>query len=134
SETGVVTVAADAEPGEYTITATSTVDGSKQATAIIEIAGVSEVTIDSVAINTLIEGESLQLHGAAIVHGNIATTVTWSSSNATAVSVDSDGLVIVASEAELGEYTITAASTVDPSKTAHITITVIKVNGIMITP
>src|SRR5690606_31110586 len=60
-------------------------------------------------------------------------TVTWTSSSIT-VTVDENGLVVVASDAAPGQYIITATSTEDASKQGIATINVIKITGVRITP
>ncbi|MCU6711368.1 S-layer homology domain-containing protein [Paenibacillus sp. J5C_2022] len=140
SGTGYVTVASDAELGDYTITATSTADSSKTGTATITVTyapSVNGVTVtpDSASV---MQGESRQLSATVDTVGGAATTVTWSSSDAdNKVQVSGTGYVTVASDAELGDYTITATSTADSSKTGTATITVTyapAVNGVTVTP
>ncbi|ETT30716.1 cell wall/surface repeat protein, partial [Paenibacillus sp. FSL R5-808] len=59
------------------------------------------------------------------VSGGAAQTVTWSSSDSSGnVTVDGNGLVSVASNTTPGQYTVTATSTVDSSKSGSATITV----------
>jgi len=57
--------------------------------------------------------------------GGAATTVTWTSSNPTKVTVDNTGNVTVAADATPDTYTITATSTADSSKKGTSAITVI---------
>ncbi|WP_146762374.1 Ig-like domain-containing protein [Paenibacillus contaminans] len=127
SSTGNVTVAADASPGPYTITATSTANHSKTGTAIITVTyapAVNSVTVTPDSANVM-QGESRQLTATVDAVGGAATTVTWTSSDASnKVAVDSTGNVTVAADAEPGTYTITATSTADSSKTVTVTITV----------
>ncbi|PSM55181.1 hypothetical protein C4L39_24270, partial [Clostridium diolis] len=74
---------------------------------------------------SIVQGENKQLTKTVIAVGGAAETVTWSSSDASGkVTVDSNGLVTVASDATPGDYTITATSTFDTSKTGTATITV----------
>src|SRR5690606_31506864 len=71
------------------------------------------VTPDTASIR---QGESLQLNAAVDAAGGAATTVAWTSSDASKVAVDGTGKVTVAADAVLGDYTITATSTVAVSK------------------
>ncbi|OCA97438.1 Ig-like domain-containing protein [Clostridium beijerinckii] len=129
-ETGLVTVASDAAPGDYTITATSTFDSSKKGTATITVTAAPVApAVNSVAVDpttaSIVQGENKQLTKTVIAVGGAAETVTWSSSDASGkVTVDETGLVIVASDATPGDYTITATSTFDSSKKGTATITV----------
>jgi uncharacterized protein YjdB len=123
--TGKVTVASDATPGDYTITATSTVNSSKKGTVTITVT--SSPAINSVTVNpstaSVVQGGSKQITATVDAVGGAAMTVTWTS-NDVKVSVDSAGEVTVAADATPGDYTITATSTVDSSKKGNATITV----------
>ncbi|WP_286155023.1 S-layer homology domain-containing protein, partial [Bacillus sp. FJAT-27264] len=125
--TGKVTVAANAAPGVYTVTATSTADATKKASATITVTvapAVNSVTV-SPSTASILPGGSKQLTAAVDVVGGAATTVTWSSSDASnKVAVDNTGKVTVAANAAPGSYTITATSTADATKKASAAITV----------
>ncbi|WP_238898836.1 Ig-like domain-containing protein [Clostridium sp. YIM B02500] len=127
---GLVTVASDATPGDYTITATSTVDTSKAGTATITVTAAPVApAVNSVTVNpttaSVVQGQTKQLESTVNAVGGAAQAVTWSSSDTSRkVTVDEAGLVTVASDATPGDYTITATSTVDTSKTGTATITV----------
>ncbi|NRZ29305.1 beta strand repeat-containing protein [Clostridium beijerinckii] len=142
-ETGLVTVASDAAPGDYTITATSTFDTSKKGTATITVTAAPVVpAVNSVAVDpttaSIVQGENKQLTKTVIAVGGAAETVTWSSSDASGkVTVDETGLVTVASDAAPGDYTITATSTFDTSKKGTATITVTPaaaINSVSVSP
>ncbi|MFF2092391.1 S-layer homology domain-containing protein, partial [Paenibacillus sp. NPDC058174] len=124
--TGNVTAAADAEPGDYTITATSTANSSKKGTATITVTAAPAITSVSVSPSTssVVQGGSRQLTATVAAVGGAATTVTWTSSDSANVAVNSTGHVTVAADAEPGDYTITATSTVNSSKKGTATITV----------
>ncbi|WP_213532135.1 Ig-like domain-containing protein [Paenibacillus sp. J45TS6] len=125
-KTGKVTVASDAKPEKYTITATSTVDPSKLSTSTITVIpapAVKSVTVTPSSANVM-QGESKQLTANIEVVGGAEQTVTWTSSDASKVAVDETGKVTVASDAMLGEYKIKATSTEDTSKFALSVITV----------
>ena len=81
------------------------------------------VTPDAVSMATT-KGSNAQLTATVEVTGGAAQTVTWTSSDTSAVKVDNNGKVSVVRYAKLGSYTITATSTVDSSKmgTAIITL------------
>ena len=71
------------------------------------------------------QGETLQLTANVVVEGGAAQTVTWTSSDINnKVQVDLTGKVIVDLDADIGEYTITATSTADNTKSDTATITV----------
>ncbi|WNS41557.1 Ig-like domain-containing protein [Paenibacillus sp. MMS20-IR301] len=139
SAAGQVTAAADATPGEYTITAASTHDNSKTGTAKITVTYKPAVT--SVSVNpvtaSLKQGESTQLTATVAAVGGASTAVTWSSSNAGKVAVSAAGKVTVAADAAPGVYTITAASAYDNSKSAAAVITVSyapAINSVSVSP
>ncbi|MEK3916613.1 S-layer homology domain-containing protein [Paenibacillus sp. FSL H7-0331] len=114
---GLVTVAADAATGNYSITATSTVDSSKKGTATITVIAAPVVTSVSVSPASAIvaQGATQQLTATVTVVGGAEQTVTWTSSDSK-VTVDANGLVTVTADAVRGDYTITATSTFDSSK------------------
>ena len=137
---GLVSAAANATPGEYTITATSTADGSKSGTATITVTAapaVNSVTVSPAAANVA-QGGTQQLTATVSVTGAAAQTVNWTSSGvAQGVTVDGSGLVSAAANATPGDYTITATSTADGSKsgTATITVTAVQaVNSVTVSP
>ncbi|WP_338554637.1 S-layer homology domain-containing protein [Paenibacillus sp. KS-LC4] len=139
NSTGNVTVAANATPGTYTITATSTVDSSKKGTSTITVT--EAPAINSVSVNpstaSVVQGGSEQLSASVDAVGGAATTVTWTSSDASKVAVNSTGNVTVAANATPGTYTITATSTVDSSKKGISTITVTEapaINSVSVNP
>ncbi|NUU58929.1 Ig-like domain-containing protein, partial [Paenibacillus agri] len=82
--TGKVTVAANAAPGNYTITATSIADATKKASATITVTVASAVNSVSVTPGSasVVQGGSQQLTATVDVVGDAETTVTWSSSDA----------------------------------------------------
>jgi len=129
--TGLVTVAAGAPAGDYTITATSTVDATKSGTSVITVTVAPAVTSVTVApaTATVVRPGTQQLTATVVVVGGAAQTVTWTSSDTGAgakVTVNATGLVTVAPGAQAGDYTITATSTVDATKSGTSVITVQK--------
>jgi hypothetical protein len=72
-----------------------------------------------------VQDHKQQLTAAVTVTGGAAQNVIWSSSDGSyKVKVNSDGLVSVEADATPGDYTITATSTVDSTKSGTATITV----------
>ncbi|WP_157264669.1 Ig-like domain-containing protein [Paenibacillus oryzisoli] len=140
SSTGNVTVAADATPGVYTITATSTVDTSKKGTTTVTVTAAPAINSVTVSPSTasVVQGGSKNLTAAVDAVGGAAQTVTWTSSDVTnKVTVNSSGKVTVAADAPLGDYTITATSTVNTSKKGTATITVTApptINSVSVSP
>ncbi|GAS83738.1 Ig-like domain-containing protein [Paenibacillus amylolyticus] len=138
--TGKVSVASDATPGDYTITASSTYDTFKRESAVITVTYAPAVNSVSVSPDTdsLMQGESRQLVATVNAVGGAGATVTWNSSDTdNKVEVSDTGFVTVAADAVPGNYTITATSTVDSSKVGTATITVTyapAVNGVSVTP
>ncbi|MBP2001399.1 hypothetical protein J2Z69_002442, partial [Paenibacillus shirakamiensis] len=128
--TGKVTIAGDAALDTYTITATSTFDGSKQGTATITVTerpaipAVTSVVV-SPSSKSVVQGGIQQLSAEVSAVGGAEQTVIWTSSDDSGkVAVDSTGKVTVAGDAALNTYTITATSTFDGSKQGTATITV----------
>ncbi|MDH6672290.1 uncharacterized protein YjdB [Paenibacillus sp. LBL] len=137
---GKVSVASNTTPGQYTVTATSTVDSTKSGSATITVtaaAVVNSVTV-SPANATVVQGGTEQLTATVDVSGGAAQTVTWSSSDSSGnVTVDTNGKVSVASNTTPGQYTVTATSTVDSTKSGSATITVTAaavVNSVTVSP
>ncbi|MPY17085.1 hypothetical protein F3P21_09410, partial [Paenibacillus glucanolyticus] len=137
---GLVSVASNTTPGQYTVTATSTVDSSKSGSATITVtaaAVVNSVTVSPTSA-TVVQGGTEQLTVTVDVSGGAAQTVTWTSSDPSGnVTVDGNGLVSVASNTAPGQYTVTATSTVDSSKSGSATITVTAapvVNSVTVSP
>lgn len=81
------------------------------------------VSPDAVSMATS-QGSNAQMTATVEVVGGAAQTVSWTSSDTSAIKVDKNGKVSVVRYAKLGDYTITATSTVDSSKkgTAKVTI------------
>jgi hypothetical protein len=91
---------------------------------------VVEVTVMP-SSRTLDIGVATQLSAEVQVTGGAATTVTWTSSKAQVATVDANGKVTAVS---LGDATITATSTVDPTKQGTASIHVVDVDFAITTP
>ena len=106
--------------GSATITVT-TVDGNKQASCVITaIQGVEEVKLP--ATLTIVEGNTAKLTPTVLPTNATNKAVTWSSSNLQVATVDEEGNV---TPVGLGTTVITV-TTVDRSKTASCTVTVVE--------
>ena len=108
--------------GTATITATASGDAAVKASAVVTVTG-SGVTAVVVSPNAQIlkAGEFVQATANVTADPGVARTVTWSSSANAVATVDQTGKVTAVSE---GSATITAASTVDPSVTGSMALTV----------
>ncbi len=102
----------------------TTTDGNFKDTVVVtvEAFGVISVSLDKTTSNIGI-GFSDQLTATVQVEGGAGETVTWTTSDAVVVTVNSTGEITALT---LGTATITATSTVDPTKTATAIITVLK--------
>ena len=80
------------------------------------------VSPDSVSMATT-EGSTSQLTATVTVVGGVSQTVSWTSSDTSALKVNASGKVSAVRYAALGSYTITAKSTVDPTVMGTSTIT-----------
>jgi len=82
---------------------------------------VEDVTIEGDAATTVVVGGSVQLTAVVTVSGGAATTVAWTSSDPSVASVSDEGIVQGLS---VGVATVTAVSTVDPNRSAAVTVSV----------
>jgi hypothetical protein len=108
--------------GSATITATSNADGDAKASALITVtgSGVNQVTVSP--SNAIIKpGDFLQASAQVDADPGVARTVTWTSSNQAVATVDNTGKVTAVTD---GTASITAASTVDPSVSGSLALTV----------
>ena len=123
SSSGLVTAHAI---GTATITATSTFDTTKKGTCTVSVTAEPAPTVTSVTLNKTslsfdLSGERSETLTATVTGTHDpATTVTWTSNNNSVASVDNG---VVTANA-VGTATITAASTVDPTKKATCSVTV----------
>jgi hypothetical protein len=110
--------------GNSTITATSAADASVKASALVTVTTLSKGVqkVEVAPNNAIIKvGEFLQLTPNVSRDPGIAGTVTWSTSAASIATVDAGGKVTAIAN---GAATITAASTVDPTVTGSMALTV----------
>jgi hypothetical protein len=110
--------------GNSTITATSAGDANAKASALVTVTAVSKgVTKVEVSPNNQIIkiGDFIQLTANVSRDPGVAGTVTWTSSAAAVATVDASGKVTGVTN---GSAVITAASTVDPSVTGTMALTV----------
>ena len=109
--------------GSVTITATSSFDATKSGTASITVN--PKPAVNSVAISptapVVVVGQSLTLTATVSVVGGASTAVTWSTSNASIVSVSPAGAI---TGVAVGNANVTATSTADPTKSATVPVVV----------
>jgi hypothetical protein len=110
--------------GQATITATAAADANIKSSALVTVTtpnlGVQSVTV-SPNNQILKVGEFIQATANVTRNPGVAGTVTWSSSANTIATVDATGKVTAVAN---GAATITAASTVDPTVTGNMALTV----------
>jgi len=119
NSSGVLTVAPNENATSLTVRATSTINTSRSGTAAVTVTAPVTVTgVTVVPTNTsVIKGETKEF--SAIVYGtnNPAQTVTWTVTGGGAgTSINSSGVLIVASNESATRLTVRATSTVDTSK------------------
>ena len=102
--------------GTHTVTATSAADPTKSSSATITVA--AQVSIAISPTTSSLQGGAQQLF-VAIISGTSNTVVTWSASAGT---IASNGTYTAPSAA--GNYTVTAVSVADPTKSASAAVSV----------
>jgi len=111
---------APATSGSYTVTATSTQDTTKKATATVTVTStVTGVTVSPSTVS-LLPGAAQAFTSSETGTGSYSKSVTWSCTGGT---ITSGGAYTA--PATSGTYTVTATSTQDPTKkgTAAVTVT-----------
>lgn len=123
--------------GSTTITATSTFDATKSATASLTVnprPAVTAVTIVQ-GNQAIVVGQSVPLTANVTVVGGASTAVTWTSSHPAIVSVSIGGTI---TGATVGTATVTATSVADATRSASVTVTVSppppSVTSVVVTP
>ena len=107
---------APSSAGTYTVTATSAADPTKSSSATVTVA--TQVSIAISPTTSSLQGGAQQLF-VATISGTSNTTVTWSASAGT---IASNGTYTAPSAA--GNYTVTAVSAADPTKSASAAVSV----------
>jgi hypothetical protein len=126
---GLLTVANNETSSLLTVTATSTVDGTKSGNALVTVT-TPMPTVASVVVSpstASVEKGKTQSFSATVTGTNSpAQTVTWSvsgnSSSSTNISID--GLLTVANNETSSLLTVMATSTVDGTKSGNASVTV----------
>ncbi len=115
-------VATGIAPGTATITAVSTADATLEASASLVVLGpgVQGVVVTPAQASGFV-GDRLFFDAAVTADAGVARTVSWSSSDLAVATVDQAGVVTAVGA---GRASITAASTVDPSKRGSGTLDV----------
>ena len=132
SDTSVATVDANGKvtltgaEGKVTISAASVADPSKVGSVEFEVfinPAVLSVKIEGAPESeVLLYSGDVELSANVATKGQIATAVSWSSSDESIATVDANGVVSLLS---VGEVTITATSTSDSSKKDSVTIKIV---------
>ena len=104
--------------GTYTLTATSAADPTKSSSAAVTVVAQPQVSISISPATSSLQGGGQQLF-VAVISGTSNTAVTWSASAGT---IASNGTYIAPSTA--GNYTVTAVSVADPTKSASAVVSV----------
>lgn len=134
SEEGILTVAEDEEAEEMTITATLNVDTSKTATATVKVAKADEIVpeVTSVKVNeatTDVKPGDNKTFTATVEGENLTdTSVTWKIEGNTSeeTTISNDGVLTIGADEAAETIKVIAISNYDTSKTAIVTLNVIK--------
>jgi hypothetical protein len=123
-EGATVTYTAPIAPGTYTLTAVSQADPSRRATATISVVGEVSITL-SPSVVRLEPGDTFEF--TATVSGPENQAVRW---EATAGEVSGAGTTVTyTAPPEVGNYTLTVISQVDPELRATASIEVVENGG-----
>jgi len=138
SPNGLLTIGPNQPPGTFVVTATSTADTSRSATAIVTVPQpVPTVANVTVSPNTATVNIGSTQQFAALVTGtnNPSQTVTWAVSGGTAgTSISPNGLLTVGPNQIPGTLTVMATSTADTSRSATAIVTVPQPAPAAVTP
>ena len=126
--TGLVTKVG---PGSAIITATSVEDGAKSASVTVLTPAVLSVVVTPAGPLEMPIGGTESLAVAVTVLGDLAQTVTWSSSDDQIATVTQVGLV---QKVALGTAIVTATSTEDASVSGSVEVFTSAVTGVAIAP
>ena len=112
--------------GTYTVTATSAADPSKSSSATVTVAVQTQVSISISPTSSSLQTGGQQFF-VAMISGTGNTAVTWSASAGT---IASNGTYTAPTTA--GNYTVTAVSVADPTKSASAVVSVSAAPTIMV--
>lgn len=129
-EDGLVTIKAGAEPGNYTITATSVIDARKSDSVTIEVGKVTGITVDKETVY-LQAGEETTVTATVDVIGPLSTDVDWGSDDEE-VTVNSQGEITVSTSADPGTYRVHATSSINEQFYVMIDVEVFELEDIEI--
>ena len=132
SENGILIVGLNEQAPTITITATSKEDDTKSASVDINVLEVERV-VEGLFITpskvSAVCGESCKFF--AYVYGIYGPSqeVTWSISGNTSLNteINNDGMLSIADDETTDKITITATSTVDPTKSASVTVNIFQI-------
>ena len=127
-EDGLVTIKAGANTGNYTLTATSAIDARQLDSVTIEVGKVTGITVDKEVVY-LRAGEETTLTASADVIGPLSTAVEWNSEDVD-VSVNQQGDIAVAADAEPGTYYVTVTSAINEQVYKTVTVEVFEIEDI----
>ena len=112
--------------GTYIVTATSAADPTKSSSATVAVAAQTQVSISISPTTSSLQTNAQQLF-VAMISGTSNTAVTWSASAGT---IASNGTYTAPSAA--GNYTVTAVSVADPTKSASAVVSVSSAPAIVV--
>jgi len=107
--------------GRYRVTVTSSRDPSRSASATIEV---REVQVD-ISPGSLILPRGLTANFSALVSGAANSNVTWDAPAGGTIAGSGNSVTFTPPN-QIGRYTVTATSNVDPSKFATATVSVVE--------
>lgn len=136
TQSGLLSIAPDEEKDILTVTATSAVDYTKVGSARVTVtknpAVISiNVTPQLIDITT---GEKQAFTANLVTVAGGEQTVNWNVTGGTASTIDEKGLLFVGYGETAKAITITATSTLNPSKSASATASIYYITGVTITP
>jgi uncharacterized repeat protein (TIGR02543 family) len=131
SASGLLTVGANqfTSGAALTVTATSTLDVTRYGTAVVTVTD-TPVTPEVISVEvypptaSVERGQQRQFTAYVAVQGGASQTVTWEVNSTSGSTINSDGLLTVASDETAATLTVTATSIVDGTKYGAATITI----------
>jgi hypothetical protein len=137
---GTLTVAAGETANSLFVRAVSETDTTKTDTKEVKVVTVTGVTVTADGgIVKVVRGGSLQFSASVSGNNSPPNTVTWKVSAGTSAvtagtSIDSNGMLRVASDEAAATLFITATSTINTAKSGAITVVIPTVTGVVINP